>query len=120
MKNQRLRADSAVVVCVDWQEKLVMAMPPGIREANEAKAVVLLKLARGLEIPVVASEQYPQGLGHTVPAIAAHLDKTKVIEKTCFGCGPAPGFDAALAAEPDWTAAVSSALSSLKGWPAAM
>ncbi|MBI3072760.1 MAG: isochorismatase family protein [Deltaproteobacteria bacterium] len=98
MKNQRVKADSTIVVCVDWQEKLVAAMPPEIRAANEAKAVALLKLARGLEIPVVASEQYPQGLGHTVPALLAHIDKAKIIEKTCFGCGPATGFDAALSA----------------------
>jgi nicotinamidase-related amidase len=39
-----------------------------------------------LGIPVVATEQYPKGLGHTVEAIAALLGDTPILEKSSFSC----------------------------------
>nr|XP_025034914.1 isochorismatase domain-containing protein 2 [Pelodiscus sinensis] len=40
------------------------------------------KAARLLEIPVVVTEQYPQGLGPTVPELGA--EGLKKFSKTCF------------------------------------
>src|SRR5437870_5524196 len=45
-----------------------------------------------LGVPILVTEQYPKGLGHTVNEIASVLPETaKVIEKTSFSsCGSAP------------------------------
>ncbi|MFZ5477076.1 MAG: isochorismatase family protein [Myxococcota bacterium] len=51
---------------VDFQEKLFGAMPEGPREAA-AKAAGNLRFAfDALSLPVVTTEQYPQGLGPTL------------------------------------------------------
>lgn len=54
-------------------------------------------LVRGAEIvgiPILATEQYPQGLGETVPEVAEHLpDGTEPLEKVCFSAAEADGFD---------------------------
>jgi nicotinamidase-related amidase len=46
----------------------------------------LLQAAPLLEVPVVVTEQYPKGLGPTIPAVASHLGDAPVIEKTAFSC----------------------------------
>jgi nicotinamidase-related amidase len=62
--------DTAVVV-IDVQEKLVAAVADGSRVVWNCRR--LLDGAAVLGVPVLATEQYPQGLGPTVPELAALL-----------------------------------------------
>lgn len=61
-----------------------------------ANLTILLRAAHPLGVPVLASEQYPKGLGPTVPEIAALLTPpggvADVIEKSHFSCAAEPGF----------------------------
>lgn len=84
-----------VLVVIDVQSKLTPAMPHKIYERMRATTAMLVESARLLEIPVVTTEQYPQGIGHTVPELAAAC-AGGVIEKTSFGCCGEPAFLAAL------------------------
>src|SRR5206468_2111346 len=71
------RAD-ALLLIVDVQKKLAAAMDPAGLAALEKNAAVLIRAARRLGVPVVATEQYPKGLGHTVAALRegrSHLDQ---------------------------------------------
>lgn len=68
-----LLPEETAIVVVDWQERLVAAMPPAIAEAHAHNVTHLLTLAARLDLPVIATEQYPRGLGHTVPVIAELL-----------------------------------------------
>jgi len=53
----------------------------------------LLQGAKTLSIPVLATEQYPKGLGPTEPEIVELLpDDTLTFEKTCFSCTGADQF----------------------------
>jgi nicotinamidase-related amidase len=54
----------------------------------EKNAGILIKAARRLGLPVVASEQYVKGLGPTVPAIRELLPSPPV-EKIAFSCANA-------------------------------
>jgi nicotinamidase-related amidase len=61
----------------------------------------VLKLIRGitvLEIPIILTEQYPKGLGPTLPEIAELLPDIKPVEKTCFSCYDSEPFRNALEA----------------------
>jgi len=63
-------------------------MPPAERAAFEKNVEVLLKTAVRLQLPVIASEQYPKGLGHTLPRLRALLPEAP-LEKVEFSCGNA-------------------------------
>jgi len=65
-------------------------------ETVVARAVRLAEAARLLEVPVVATEQNPAGLGPTVPPLAAYPQQ--VMAKTTFSATGHPGFAALLPA----------------------
>lgn len=66
-----------------------------------ARAVaILLQSAEVLRLPVLVTEQHPQGIGHTVAEVAAHLPLgTAPIEKRTLSCCGTPGFMTALRRE---------------------
>ena len=91
-----LDRDQAVLVVIDVQAKLTPAMPAKVYERMRATTAMLVEAAQLLGIPVLTTEQYPQGIGHTVPELALAC-KGGVIEKTSFGCCGEPAFLASLA-----------------------
>jgi len=79
-----IRASDSVLVIIDMQERLVPAMQAPARTLKNAK--LLLQSADACTVPVLLTEQYPQGLGNTVPDIAQLAGDAKVIEKLHFSC----------------------------------
>jgi len=76
---RRLDPRECAVVVVDAQEKLAAAMPePRIAELTRA-ATVLLEAARLFGAGALATEQYPAGLGRTLPAIAEALQQAGAV-----------------------------------------
>jgi nicotinamidase-related amidase len=87
---QRLDPASSLLLVVDVQERLATAMPPAAMERLTASTLLVLEAARILGVPVVASEQYPKGLGATVAAVGDKLRAMGVepIDKLTFdACG---------------------------------
>ena len=84
-----LDRQQAALVLVDQQEKIVAGMHPELAAAMVANTRLLLDGFRAVALPVLATEQYPQGLGPTVPALAAGLAP---LEKTEFSCAGVPAF----------------------------
>lgn len=83
---------------IDVQERLCPAMPESrIRDVMRS-ARILAGAAAALEVPIAASEQYPQGLGSTVPEVASLLDAVQArrFEKTRFSAVGVAAFDALL------------------------
>jgi len=78
-------------VVVDVQEAFRPAVVEFDRVAHNS--AVLVEGARILGLPLVATEQYPKGLGRTVPEVAEHLDGVEPLEKVCFSATDADGFD---------------------------
>jgi nicotinamidase-related amidase len=94
-----LSSPRSLLLVVDIQERLA----PAVQGLDRllANLGILLAAAHRLGVPVVASEQYPKGLGRTLPAIAAQLAapgaSPEVFEKAHFSCASAPGFTERLA-----------------------
>lgn len=88
-----LERDRAALVIVDVQERFRPAVLDFERVA--ANAAMLAESARVLGLPVLATEQYPRGLGPTVPEVAEHLNGVPTLEKTSFSAARAEGFDLA-------------------------
>lgn len=78
-----LSPENSQLLVVDIQERLI----PVIREGKSVTFNTrrLLDAANVLSVPIVVSEQYPKGLGATLPEILAALPKgTPVIAKRSF------------------------------------
>ena len=69
----RLIPESSLLLVIDVQQRLAEAMPEASRARLVKNAEVLLETARVLQIRVVASEQYPKGLGPTIEPIRTRL-----------------------------------------------
>src|SRR5688572_25957908 len=84
-------ADSAVLV-IDVQEKLMAKIPDADRLVRNC--AFLIDGARLFDVPVAATEQYPKGLGPTVPELAQRLPERpdKVSFSCCGVAGLADGF----------------------------
>ena len=81
-----------MLVVVDVQEAFRKAVP-GFEEVAEA-AGKLVRGAAAMGVPIVVTEQYPQGLGRTVPAVAGHLPPgIEPVAKVRFSAAEAEGFD---------------------------
>lgn len=91
----KLEAGKAVLVVIDIQQRLVPAMPREVYLRLLDTVGMLVKGAGLLDIPVVTTEQYPQGIGHTVPELAAACQGI-LLEKVSFGCCGEPNFLAAM------------------------
>jgi len=87
MNKLHLQSEDTVLVVVDIQDKLMKAMKD--RERVYKNTVLLLETAKQFDIPVIVTEQYPKGLGPTVPEITEHLPEHSRVEKTHFSaCVP--------------------------------
>jgi nicotinamidase-related amidase len=83
-----LNRERAALVVIDVQE----GFRPYASFAGVADACAkLVAAARILELPLLISEQYPKGLGHTASEI--ELKDELPIEKTVFSAARADGFD---------------------------
>ncbi len=90
LRANQLDVDRAFVLVIDVQEKLL----PLIRNQDGIVAAgrKLLGAAPIFELPVIATEQYPRGIGPTVPDIATCLGECRatVLEKMAFSAWAEP------------------------------
>jgi len=88
----KLQAATSQLVVIDMQEKLSAAMPETAMQQVLNNTKILLQASKLLGPKVLVTEQYPQGLGNTLPALQTHLAGIKPIEKTAFSACDVPQF----------------------------
>lgn len=78
----RLEAEQSLVLLIDIQIKLA----PAIVESKQLQQAALwvLEIAEQLKIPVLATEQYPQGLGETLPVLRSLVPEQAIFSKMYF------------------------------------
>lgn len=79
-----LTVENTALVIIDVQEKLWRVIFEKEKLRDD-----LQRLIRGVQvlgIPIIMTEQYPQGLGPTVPEVINLLSSTKPIAKLSFSC----------------------------------
>lgn len=87
-----LRPGGTAMVVIDIQEKLVQMVPEKDARAAIRTVARLIPLMDVVGVPVIYTEQYPDGLGATIPELATLLQDRPRFEKTVFSCFGAPGF----------------------------
>jgi len=86
-------ANSSALLIIDIQTHLTAVMPLKVLARLKNNTSLLIKAADTLNIPILATEQYPKGLGPLEPEIVEILPKETVrFEKTCFSCVGADNF----------------------------
>ena len=70
----KLDPERATLVVIDVQEAFRKALPSFDEVA--AASATLARGAAAIGIPIVVTEQYPEGLGETVPEVAEHLPQS--------------------------------------------
>lgn len=95
MMSLKIRKEDAILVAIDFQEKLMPAM-----KNNQEIEEKMVKLTQGfmvLGLPILVTQQYTKGLGETVESIKTAMgEKFKPIEKTSFSAMGEPEFVKAL------------------------
>src|SRR4030043_1725527 len=79
-----LNTDTTMLLLIDFQERLFPVMHE--KDKLLRNVVKLVQGAKALEIPIILTEQYPRGLGPTIPEIKSLIPDVKPIEKVCFSC----------------------------------
>lgn len=92
----KLRQEDTMVLVIDYQEKLMPAMHN--KDTFIPRTCMLLKGLKALDIEAIASEQYPKGLGSTVPEIKEALGIAPYLPKNTFSCMDDAGIRAAIEA----------------------
>lgn len=80
------------LVIIDMQTKLSNVMTDRIADVLK-NCAILLQSAALLEIPTIFTEQYPKGLGSTLPELSQYMGGKKAVEKTAFSCCGEPAFN---------------------------
>ena len=90
-----LKADVTLsqFVMIDVQSRLASVMPTDALLTVVKNCGILAQAANMLDVPMVLTEQYPQGLGHTVPELSALIPDVHPIEKIVFSCAAEPRFN---------------------------
>jgi nicotinamidase-related amidase len=92
---QPLNSQQCALVVIDIQEKL---LPPIYeKERMVRNSQLLIRLAKILSLPIMATTQYSKGLGQTVPEIASLLPEVTPMDKLEFGCFGNSGFCSSIA-----------------------
>lgn len=86
-------AERSVLILIDFQERLLPVIQES--EAVVERAVILAKAGKMLGVPVLGTEQNPDGLGTNHAQIRQLCDRT--VAKTYFGASSQPDFLSCLA-----------------------
>jgi len=98
----KCNASLSLLAVVDIQQRLGEAMPGKVLNRVLQNAALMARTADMLGIPVVVTEQYPEGLGTTHPLVAVSLPEgVHPVSKTTFSCLGNAEFRAAIEARED-------------------
>ena len=88
MEKFKLTPQNTALMIIDIQERMWNALPEKYRKRHLPAMQDIIEIARLMNIPTVVTEQYPKGLGPTIPEIKEYIDRfnppLKIMEKLHF------------------------------------
>ena len=82
MDKYTLNKDNTILLIIDIQERLAPAMEN--KEGIISNTNILIETAKQMSMPIIVTEQYPKGIGHTVTEVKDNLVNEKLFEKISF------------------------------------
>ncbi|PCM45449.1 hydrolase [Marinobacter sp. ANT_B65] len=89
--------ENCIVAVIDVQARLLGGVHENEKLVNNCSWLV--RLAELMNVPVLGSEQYPDGLGHTEEGLRELVGPANIYGKTFFACIDDPGFEKAFEAQ---------------------
>lgn len=91
-----IKADDSYLVVIDVQTRLL----GGIHQSEQLvkRCADLVDLAQLFNVPVLATEQYPDGLGHSESILIEKVGTDHIFAKTQFSCASAPAVESKIKA----------------------
>lgn len=77
-----IQASNSYLLVIDIQAKLAPAIDKSSTIINSS--CWLIEVAKELDIPIRATEQYPQGIGETVTPIKSRINEADILQKMHF------------------------------------
>lgn len=84
MNSPLIRAETSALLVIDLQERLLTHIHDWQRILDHVDWLV--QVAQRLKVPVAVTEQYPKGIGHTHPQVAARVPAAATGVKMHFSC----------------------------------
>lgn len=81
-----MEKEKSVLIAIDFQEAQLRIMPQEVGRILIRNIKILIAFARQLRIPILATEQYPKGLGRTIDEVRVEFGDITPIEKVSFSC----------------------------------
>lgn len=78
----RIKASESLLLVIDIQSRMLPAINQGLEVLNQA--IWMVDVAQAIGIPVLATEQYPKGLGHTDANLLSRIPEQLILEKIHF------------------------------------
>jgi len=97
----QIEREKAVLVIIDVQEALVKAMDSGVARNLIRNLQTLIAFAKEMGIPMVMTEQYPRGLGMTIPEIKQGLPSLRLKRFPSAAVASMPSMRDSMAQEED-------------------
>jgi nicotinamidase-related amidase len=85
-----LQPKQTALILIDLQANLLKAMNPRLLKECLVNVHKLVALAKTLEVPILITEQYPEGIGRTIEEIAEVVPEYRPFEKNTFSAGMEP------------------------------
>ncbi len=95
-RSLQLDREKVVLIIIDVQEGLLKAMDRDVGKNLTRNLEILIAFAKDMGIPILVTEQYPKGLGRTIPEIRQALGPAVPVEKVSFSCCKVAPFDESL------------------------
>ncbi|NLY45403.1 MAG: hydrolase [Tissierella sp.] len=82
MDKYTLNREDTVLMVIDIQERLAPVMK--YKDQVIKNTNILITAAKEMDFPIIVTEQYPKGLGRTVPELIDLVDKSNIYSKNSF------------------------------------
>ncbi len=86
MKDFMIYSNETLLLVIDIQPRLYQAMEVPFRQAFLDNSLILIECAKACSLPLVISEQYPQGLGETMLEVGRLTEGIPRYAKMTFSC----------------------------------
>ena len=83
---KNISPDNILLVLIDFQEKFFPILKKSVVKLVKANILLLIKMFKEINIPMIGTEHYIKGLGHTEKDVLKEWGSAPMTDKIIFNC----------------------------------